>query len=117
MIYDNDRHVFPLVTIQIKMFCNWFNDSLGLNGYSVVINSSAEITCFTYVLFLTFLATDQINAIVSAAGRGSQYLIAISCYWTAENVRRPAEFAHEASLISARGETPDWQWVVQSCVD
>jgi hypothetical protein len=58
MMNDNVRHVFPFVTIQIKMFCNWFGDSLGLNGYSVVINSSAEITCFTYVLFLTFLATD-----------------------------------------------------------
>jgi hypothetical protein len=95
--------VSPLVTIQIKMFCNWFGDSLGLNGRSVVIDSSAEITCFTYILFLTLLECN-----VSVTVRGSQYLVAISCYWTPENVRRPAEFAHEASLISAHVETPDW---------
>jgi hypothetical protein len=65
-------------------------------------------TYFTYVLILTFLTTYKINAIVSAAGRGSPYFIAVSCYWTAESVLRSAEFAYEASLISARGETPDW---------
>jgi hypothetical protein len=63
------------------------------------------------------LETDEIDAIIRAAGRGSQYLIAFSCYRTGESVGRPAKFAHGASLLSARGETPEWYWVVQSCFD
>ena len=88
------------------MFPNGFGDPFGFNSGPMIVDSSSEVPCFTYVLLLAFLTTDKVDAVVSTAGHRSQTFVALSCHRAAESVSWPAEFAQEASLIRARGETP-----------
>jgi hypothetical protein len=51
MVNDHYCHILPFMTVQVEMFSDGLFSFLGLNGGSVVVYSSAEITRFPYILF------------------------------------------------------------------
>ena len=69
MVNQHYCHVLPFVTLNVEMFPNGFIEFFGPNGRAVVINSPAEISCFTNILFGANFATDEINAVVSMTGQ------------------------------------------------
>ena len=64
VVVNNHRcHVFPSMTIEIEMLSDWLMDFFGSDGRTMVIDSSAEVSRFSSVLFLANPATDEINAV------------------------------------------------------
>ena len=75
MVNNHRCHVLPSVTIEVEVFSNWFADFFGLDGRTVVVDSSAEVSRFSNVLLLTNPATDDINAVICLTGKIAQDFI------------------------------------------
>ena len=106
MVNNHYCHVLPFVTFEIEVFPYWFIDFLGLNGRTVIIDSSAEIPRFPNILFLTNLSADQIYAVVCLTGQAPQNSIAAACNWAVETDCIRAVLTEKASSIRTSFKTP-----------
>lgn len=59
---------------------------LGLYGGAVIVDSSAEVICFIYVLLRADFATDEMDAVVCSARRVAKYLAGATVNWAFKTV-------------------------------
>lgn len=115
MVNNQYCHVFPFVAGSIKMFSDGLLDFCGLYGRTVVVDPSAEVTCFANVLLRADFATDEIDAVVCAARSVAKNLVGATRDGAFKTVCVGAVFAQQASGIGTCFKTTIWQRVVYSC--
>lgn len=94
------------------MFSDGLLDFFGLYGRAMVVDPSAEVTCFTDVLLRADFATDEIDAVVCAARSVAKYLVRATRGGAFKTVRVGAVFAQKAPDIGTCFKTAVWQRVV-----
>lgn len=99
MVNNHYCHVFPFLATHIKMFPDGLLHFFGLYGRAVVVDLSAEVTCFTNVLLWANSATDEIGAIVCAARLVARYLEGATHDEAFKTVRVGAVLVQKASDI------------------
>ena len=78
-------HVLPSVIATIKMG-SYRQVLFGSDGGPVVVDPSAEVCGFSYVLFVADITTDEIDAVICFAGEVPQNLVTATCHRTAESL-------------------------------
>lgn len=88
VVVNNHRcHVFPPMTIEIEMLSDWLMDFFGSDGRTMVIDSSAEVSRFSNILFLTNFATDEVDTIICLTRQVPKDSVATTCNGALKTVR------------------------------
>lgn len=105
-------HLWPLV---LKCSPTGSLTFFGLNGRAVVVDPSAEVTCFTIILLKADFATDEIDAVGCAAKGVAKYLVGATHDGASKTVRVGAVSAQKASGTGTRPKTTSRQRAALPC--
>ena len=95
------------------MFTHRFADFFGLDGRTVVVDSSAEVSRFSNILLLTNPATDEINAVICLTGKIAQNFVAATYDGALKTVCVAAVFTEKTSSFRTSFKASVRQRVVQ----
>jgi hypothetical protein len=58
----------------------------GFDGGPVVVDPSAKVCGFSYILFMAHITTDEIDAVINFVSKVPQNLVIATCHRTAESL-------------------------------